>query len=94
MSSTDCWSQHLALKLIKLYKEKRLLWHPPHLLYYNKEAKQAAWEAIGEEVGYVIRLCNSLVAHPAWRYVATLPNLILKTTHAQTRNKQFCIRIE
>lgn len=51
VSPMDCWSQHLALKLIKLYKNKRLLWHPPHLLYYNKEAKQAAWEAIGEEVG-------------------------------------------
>ena len=52
------WTQESAIKLIKLYKRKEIIWDPKHPMHFNKIRKQDAWEELGKEMNRPIDECK------------------------------------
>lgn len=47
-----------AVKLIKLYECYRLLWEPLNKKYYDRNAKQDAWNDMSSKLGIPVDACH------------------------------------
>ncbi|GBM38145.1 hypothetical protein AVEN_48482-1 [Araneus ventricosus] len=52
------WSEEILLKLIRAYRNKRLLWDQIHKNHYRKNLKANAWKEISDEINTSVVQCQ------------------------------------